>query len=154
MVRREYDRWDVSRPDFDPDELHNRLNAGVFENSVRPVVEAGLAELVADTHRLTDSLTIHPAWGHTLGHSSLHLSSAGQYAWFTGDVFHHPIELLYPEIDAKTCESYPTTVETRKRLIETCVATGALPIPAHFAAPHVGYVRRDGDTVAFEPLTP
>ena len=45
IARCEYDRWDTGRPDYDPDELHNRLNAGVFETSVRPVVEAGLAEL-------------------------------------------------------------------------------------------------------------
>jgi glyoxylase-like metal-dependent hydrolase (beta-lactamase superfamily II) len=151
MVRREYDRWDSGRPGYDPTELHNKLNAGVFENSVRPVVEAGLAELVADTHRITDSLVIEPAYGHTLGHSSLRLRSAGDEACFTGDVFHHPIELLHPEIDANTCEHYPTTVQTRKRLIARSLATGALIIPAHFAAPHAGYLREQAGVVSFEP---
>jgi glyoxylase-like metal-dependent hydrolase (beta-lactamase superfamily II) len=152
MVRREYERWDSGRAGYDPGELHNRLNAGVFENSVRPVVEAGLADLVADTHQITGGLTIHPAWGHTLGHSCLRLEAGHHEAWFTGDVFHHPIELTYPEIDAKTCERYPATVETRRRLIDRCVETGALLIPAHFPAPHVGYVRRRDGAVVFEPL--
>jgi glyoxylase-like metal-dependent hydrolase (beta-lactamase superfamily II) len=151
MVRREYDRWDPARPGYDPGELHNKLNAGVFENSVRPVVEAGLAELVPDTYRITDSLLVEPAWGHTLGHSTLHLSSAGAQAWFTGDVFHHPIELIHPEIDANTCEAFPATLETRRRLIASCLETGALLIPAHFAAPHAGYLRESDGAVRFEP---
>jgi glyoxylase-like metal-dependent hydrolase (beta-lactamase superfamily II) len=152
MVRREYDRWNPDRSGYDPGELHNRLNAGVFENSVRPVIEAGLAELVADTHRIAEGLEIEPAYGHTLGHSCLHLSSAGDEAWFTGDVFHHPIELLHPEIDANTCESFPATVETRKRLIARFVETGALIVPAHFPAPYVGRLREKNGALSFEPL--
>lgn len=151
MVRREYERWDPGRPGYDPDELHNRLNAGIFEASVRPVVEAGLAELVEDTHRISPSVVIEPAHGHTLGHSALHLSSAGEEAWFCGDVFHHPIELLHPDIDANTCEAFPITVETRKRLIASCIQSGALLIPGHFAAPHAGYLRAADGAVRFEP---
>ena len=79
---------------------------------------------------------------------------AGREALFTGDVFHHPIELLHPEIDANTCEHFPTTVETRKRLIARCVESGALLIQAHFAPPHVGFVRRENGAVRFEALTP
>jgi glyoxylase-like metal-dependent hydrolase (beta-lactamase superfamily II) len=151
MVKREFDRWDVRRPGYDPSELHNSLNPGVFENSVLPVVEAGLAELVGDTHTIMDGLVIEPAYGHTLGHSSLHLCSAGHEAYFTGDVFHHPIELLYPEIDANTCEAYPSTVETRTRLVRRLIESGALLVPAHFAAPYVGYLRRTDGKVRFEP---
>jgi glyoxylase-like metal-dependent hydrolase (beta-lactamase superfamily II) len=154
IVRREYERWDPERPGYDPSELHNRLTAGVFENSVRPVVEAGLAELVGDSHRICESLTVAPAWGHTPGHSALHLSSAGEEAWFTGDVFHHPLELLHPEIDANTCEDYPATLATRRRLIADCLDTGALLIPAHFAAPHAGHLRRIDGAVRFEPYAP
>jgi glyoxylase-like metal-dependent hydrolase (beta-lactamase superfamily II) len=153
MVRREFDRWDTRRPGYDPTELHNSLNVGVFENSVLPVLEAGLAELVPDTHRITDSLLIEPAYGHTLGHSSLHLCSAGQEAYFSGDLFHHPIELLHPEIDANTCENYPSTVEMRTQMIGKCLKSGALIIPAHFAAPYAGYVRQRDGAVSFEPLT-
>lgn len=153
MVKREFDRWDSRQPGYDRTELHNELNAGVFENSVLPVIEAGLAELVPDTHRISNSLLIEPAYGHTMGHSTLRLLSAEQEACFAGDLFHHPIELVHPEIDANTCEHYPTTVLTRKRLIARCLETGALIIPAHFAAPHAGFLRRRDGAVVFEPLT-
>jgi glyoxylase-like metal-dependent hydrolase (beta-lactamase superfamily II) len=151
MVRREFDRWDVRNAAYDHGEVHNRFNAGVFENSVLPVLEAGLADLVSDTHRISASLEIEPAYGHTRGHSCLHLRSAGEEAYFTGDVFHHPLELLYPEIDANTCESHATTVETRRLLVRKLVTRKALIIPAHFAAPYVGYVRESDAGVRFEP---
>lgn len=142
MGQRETERWDFRRADY----RHVPANAGVFERSVLPVLDAGLAELIGHDHRISPSLRVEDTPGHTLGHTALHLSSAGHDAWFTGDTFHHPLELLHPELDAQTCEDYEATVVTRKRLIETFVATGALIVPAHFAAPHVGYLReQDGE---------
>lgn len=151
VVRREFERWDTRRQEYDQAEMHNQLNAGVFENSVLPVWEAGLVDLVPDTHRISPTLQIEPAYGHTAGHSCLHLETAGEQAYFTGDVFHHPLELIYPEIDANTCESFPTTVATRLRLISRLVATGALIVPGHFAAPYVGRLRETGGAIHFEP---
>ena len=83
FVRREYERWDTQMPGHRPVDY----NMGVFDRSVRPVLEAGLAELVGDQHRVTASLQIEPAYGHTAGHSVLHLVSQAQEALFTGDVF-------------------------------------------------------------------
>ena len=148
MGWREVARWDTRRSDY----KHIPENEGVFERSVLPVLEAGLADVVGDTHAVSPSLTAGLAHGHTLGHVALHLNSAGQHGWFTGDAFHHPIELIHPELDEHSCEDYRTTVATRRRLIETFIAQGALIIPAHFTAPHAGYLREDGGKRRFEPL--
>jgi glyoxylase-like metal-dependent hydrolase (beta-lactamase superfamily II) len=129
-------------------------NEGIFAASVQPVLEAGLAEVVGECHEISPSLRTEPAYGHTLGHSVVHLDSSGAEAWFTGDVFHHPIELIHPEIDANTCEDFQATFATRNRLISAFIATGALIIPAHFAAPHVGRLREIGGKRVFQPFTP
>jgi len=148
MSRREFDRWDSRRADY----RHVPANAGVFERSVLPVLEAGLAELIGDSHSISPSLRAEATPGHTLGHSALRIASAGREGWFTGDTFHHPLELLHPEIDAGTCEDFAQTVATRRRLIERFVAQGALVIPAHFDAPHAGFVRETDGVRHFEPL--
>ena len=148
MGKRETERWDFRRPDY----RHVPANAGVFERSVLPVIEAGLAELIPGDHRISPSLRVEDTPGHTLGHTALQLTSQGQHAWFTGDTFHHPLELLYPELDAETCEDYAATVVTRKRLIERFVETGALIVPAHFAAPHAGHLREENGLRRFDPL--
>ena len=148
MGKREAERWDFRRPDY----KHTPLNAGIFENSVLPIIEAGLAELIPGDFRISPSLRVEDTPGHTLGHTALHLTLDGQDAWFTGDTFHHPLELLHPELDAETCEDYAMTVATRRRLIEAFVSTGALIVPAHFAAPHAGYLRDVGGVRRFVPL--
>ena len=148
MAQREVERWDPRRLGY----RHTPLNAGIFENSVLPILEAGLAEVIPANHRIAPGLESVATPGHTLGHTALHLTSKGQHAWFTGDTFHHPLELLHPELDAQSCEDYAATVATRRRLLDMFVATGALIVPAHFAAPHAGYVREEAGVRRFVPL--
>jgi glyoxylase-like metal-dependent hydrolase (beta-lactamase superfamily II) len=147
MVRREFDRWDSRRPDHIP----VPANAGTFENSVLPVLEAGLAELVPDTFKISASLQIEPAPGHTLGHSMLHLISGARQAYFVGDAFHHPIEMIHPDLDSGTCENFPLASETRRRIIGACLGKDALVIPAHFPCAFGGALRRQVGELIFAP---
>lgn len=147
MARREFDRWDPRRPGHAP----VSANAGTFENSVLPVVEAGLAEIVGDRHQISPSLRVEPAWGHTIGHSLLRLATAAQEALFVGDAFHHPLEMIHPDLDDQTNEDYPLAVETRRKIIDTCIARNALVIPAHFPCAFGGSLRRENGELIFEP---
>jgi hypothetical protein len=61
MARREFDRWDPRRPGH----LAVEANAGVFERSVQPVFDAGLVELIPADHRISPSLAVCEAHGHT-----------------------------------------------------------------------------------------
>ena len=139
--RREHDRWGPRRAEYP---LHDFME-GVFERSVAPVIEAGLAELVEGRHPLSTSLTIEPFYGHTAGQSVLHLASRGEEAYFAGDVFHHPLQLSEPELDIGGADDSAQAAESRLRLAGLCAERDALLIPAHFKAPHMGRVgRRDG----------
>lgn len=149
FVRREYERWDTRLAGHQ----FVDYNVGVFERSVLPVMEAGLAELVNDRHRVSSSLEIEPAYGHTLGHSILHLVSQAQEAYFTGDVFHHPLQMLDPRLHMPGCDNLQQAIETRRRVVDLCVERNALAIPAHFPAPHAGWLRRHDGLVSFEALT-
>ena len=83
----------------------------------------------------------------------LYLSSDAHEACFTGDAFHHPLEIIRPEIDLPgASEDLPATIATRRALIEQLISRNALVVPAHFAAPHAGWVRRQNGSVKFEPL--
>ena len=147
MVKREFDRWDSRRPDH----AAVPANAGTFENSVLPVIEAGLADLVPDTFRISPSLQVEPAPGHTIGHSLLHLAGGAREAYFVGDAFHHPIEMIHPDLDSGTSESFALACETRCRIIDTCIARNALVIPAHFPCAFGGALRLAQGGLVFEP---
>lgn len=148
FARREYERWDPRLPGHRVVDY----NVGVFERSVLPVMDAGLAELVDDRHRLSPSVSIEPAYGHTMGHSILHLVSQPEEAYFTGDVFHHPLQIVDPTVHLPGCDDLEQAIETRRRLIALCLERNALIIPAHFPRPHAGRIRRHDDGVVFEPL--
>src|SRR5262249_18254283 len=62
-ARKEWEHWSTR----DGDEY-----GPIIADSVRPVVEAGRADLVEADHRISDELVLEPTPGHTPGHVSLH----------------------------------------------------------------------------------
>jgi len=145
IARREADRWDPRRSGYRGFDW----NDGVFERSVLPVLEAGLAELIDARHRISRSLVIEPAPGHTLGHAMLHLESEAQEAYFSGDVFHHPLQLVRPELQYGPADDLDQAIATRRRILDLCIARTALIIPAHLPAPHALRAHRQGGVVEF-----
>jgi glyoxylase-like metal-dependent hydrolase (beta-lactamase superfamily II) len=147
FVDAEYRRWDTSAP-----RRHaNDFNISVFDECVRPVVEAGLARIVPATYTVSASLSIEPAAGHTIGHAMLRLESEGERAYFTGDAFHHPAQVSRPELHLPGCDDLTAAIETRRALVRRLQAEGAFLFPAHFSAPHHGRVDLDGDEFVFVP---
>jgi glyoxylase-like metal-dependent hydrolase (beta-lactamase superfamily II) len=149
FVRREYDRWDPNGADYRSVDY----NEGVYERSILPIVEAGLADLVMERHRVSPSLEIEPAHGHTLGHAMLRLASEAEEACFSGDCFHHPLQLVDPDLQFGDCDDVGEARATRRRLVALGLERDALIIPAHLPTPHAGRVRRrDDGRILFEAL--
>jgi len=123
----------------------------IFNDSVLPIVEAGLSILVNGVHEVTEQLHIQPASGHSPGHCILRASSGGQTALFTGDALHHPLQIAAPHFNSFACEDAVQARETRLRILDECAEHGYLLVPAHFAPPHVGRIRKTGSTFAFMP---
>lgn len=151
FVKREYERW---HPDLAKAFRHVPYNDGVYERSIRPVVEAGLADLVLDDHRLTASLRITPGQGHTHGHCMLHLCSNGEEAMFSGDAFHHPLQLIDHSIAFGDHDDWDAVVETRRRLVRDSLEREMLIIPAHLPYPHAGRMRKSEQGLSFEAIRP
>ena len=89
MGKKEYEYWDKA----DSDKAAEDLNQGVMGDSVRPVFDAGLVDLVEMDHRVCDEVFLEPTTGHTPGHVSIHIRSEGQEALITGDSIHHPCQI-------------------------------------------------------------
>jgi glyoxylase-like metal-dependent hydrolase (beta-lactamase superfamily II) len=136
--RGEYEHWrDHSE---EPDKI------AVFNDSVRPVIDAGKADLVASDARLTDEITLIPTPGHSPGHISIHIRSDGEEALLTGDVAHHPCQMAHPDWSS-TADSDPVqSAATRHELFGRFADTPTLVIGGHFNA---GHIQRDGDTFKF-----
>ena len=149
FVRREVDRWG----DLRGSNPHIEYNAGVYEESVKPVIEAGLAELVDDHHTISENLKIEPAYGHTAGHSILQMTSLDQTVYFTGDVFHHPMQILKPELDLGGGDNLQGAIDTRYTLRQRIADEGAFFLPAHFPPPYGGRIVCKNGEFSFIPRT-
>jgi len=122
------------------------MRSNAYRDSVLPVIESGQAQLIDGNHAIDDTLLIEPAPGHTLGHMILKVEHAGERALFCGDVVHHPLQVYAPQWNSVFCELPEQARATRRRVLDHCADENALLFPAHFAAPHVAVIARDGET--------
>jgi glyoxylase-like metal-dependent hydrolase (beta-lactamase superfamily II) len=141
-------RYVFSRRDFEffgrqTREAHNRE---AYIDSVLPVVEAGLADIVESNHcvhrEIEDGIWLEDAAGHSPGNVVVNARRGGSRVVFTGDVIHHPIQLVRPDIAFFADESPAEACATRQRLLAQCADDGAVLLPAHFPDPPAGRVRR------------
>ncbi len=138
--RKEWAHWSVATDKFTRDPI---------DDSVRPVVDAGLAEMVEDTHRITDEVWLEPTPGHTPGHFSVRISSRGQDAVITGDLMHHPVQCAHPEWNCGF-DSVPEQARaTRRAFVERYADRPVLVFGTHFATPSAGYIVKDGASWRF-----
>lgn len=141
--RAERDFWDGpgSREGF---------NENVFEDSVQPILEAGLEQLIDGEGQLGDNLHFKSTPGHSVGHLAIRLLAAEREALFSGDIMHQPIQVYRPEWNSRFCEDAEEARRSRRWVLEHCEDTGALLLPAHFAGSFAGHVSRRGDGFAWQ----
>lgn len=135
--RTEYEHWtrDSERPDM----------AAVIADSVAPVFDAGLVDLVETDHRVCDEVSLVPTLGHTPGHVSVHIASEGEEALITGDFMHHPCQIAHPDWSS-TADSDPDRARaTREAMLAGLAGRPMLVIGTHFAGRTAGRIVRDGD---------
>jgi glyoxylase-like metal-dependent hydrolase (beta-lactamase superfamily II) len=118
----------------------------VFADSIQPIWERGLADLVAWDHRICPEIGLLPSTGHTPGHASVMISSKGARAMITGDFAHHPCQLAHPEWSSTADYDPAAAAATRHRLLSALAGEPVLVIGTHFAGPTAGHVLRDGET--------
>jgi len=134
----EYEHWrDHSE---EPDKI------AVFNDSVKPIVDAGKADLVASDHRLCDEITLIATPGHSPGHMSLHIQSDGETGLLTGDVAHHPCQMAHLDWSSTADFDPVASAATRRDLFSRFADTPTLVIGGHFGA---GRIRRDSDAFKF-----
>jgi len=122
----------------------------IFADSVKPVWDAGLVDLVETDHVVCDEVSLVPTLGHTPGHVSVRIASGDGEALITGDFLHHPCQLAHPEWASAADYDPDASTHTRQRMFSDLASAPTLVIGTHFATPTAGHVRRDGEAFRFE----
>ena len=140
FARREWEHWSGER-----DEDTRRIMA----DSVQPVLDAGLADLVEMDHRISAEIWLEPTPGHTPGHVSVRLASGGADAVITGDLMHHPIQMAEPQWTTPFDSDAEAAAKTRRAFCERYAGTPVGVLGTHFHHPAAGRIVRHGESWRF-----
>ena len=133
VAEKEFRYWDAEAAD--------ELNQGIMEDSVRPIVSAGLMDFVDLEHRVCDEVWLEPTPGHTPGHVSVRICSAGEDALITGDCIHHPCQMTHTHWCSSADFDQVQGQETREQLLHRYADQNVLVIGTHFATPTAGWIK-------------
>jgi glyoxylase-like metal-dependent hydrolase (beta-lactamase superfamily II) len=140
FCRQEWEHWADAPP--------GHYTSGLGD-TVRPIIDAGLADLVETDHVVTDEVRFVPTHGHSPGHVSVLVESGGERALITGDATHHPVQWAEPEWGMPADSDTAMAAETRRRLRAEHATAGTLILGTHYAAPSAGRIVADGDAWRF-----
>lgn len=144
---------DRSKPARDPAASDDLLAAALANfdqdqrqahaDSIQPVLDAGLVDIVPRDHRIGEHVSLVPTPGHTPGHVSVWIRSNGEEAVITGDCIHHPCQIARPGWASAADHDPAKGVATRHELLERLSGTGTLLMGTHFAEPTAGRIEVD-----------
>ena len=111
VSRVEFEHWDETfrqEPDL--------TMAAIFRDSVVPLVDHGVVDLVDTDYQVSPSVQFVSTPGHSPGHVSVQITSNGESALITGDCTHSPLQFAEPgwfsKVDTDTDLSGSTRAES------------------------------------------
>jgi glyoxylase-like metal-dependent hydrolase (beta-lactamase superfamily II) len=137
FARPEFEHWRDTGRDGDAGD-------DVFGDSVQPIVDAGLADLVPVDHQICGEVRLEPTHGHTPGHVSVVIGSGGEQAVITGDMIHTPLQIALPELSSSFDTDPDAARVTRRDFLGRYADGRTLVIGTHFGTPTAGKVSSAG----------
>ena len=114
----------------------------VFEDSVLPIIEAGISRTVPDEgEEVLDGIRFLPTPGHSIGHMVIEINSHGNTAVFSGDVMHNPLQVYHPAWNSMFCLDRKLAQSSREWLLAYAVKKCATVFAAHFPETSAGNIQ-------------
>lgn len=108
------------------------MDAVLLADSIQPVLDAGLVDLIPTDAELTPEVRLVPTPGHTPGHVSVVIESGGARAVITGDLSHNPCQAARPEWGSSFDVLPEVAEETRRTFFADRAEHGDLVLGTHW----------------------
>jgi glyoxylase-like metal-dependent hydrolase (beta-lactamase superfamily II) len=113
-------------------------------DSIEPLREAGLLDLVPPGHAPLPGLRFRPLPGHKPAQAGVLVEAARQPVLLAADVLHHALQLVAPEVVSAFCSSPEQARATRHALLAEAAEAGLALVTAHARAQPLWRVVRNG----------
>lgn len=134
-------RYYIQRPEWEAAMSPNeRTRATYFAENLVPLLESGQLELVDGEVAITDEVRFLPTPGHSDGHASVFIASAGETLFYTGDVAQHPAHLERTPWQTAWDIMQIVAMETKKRVVQQAIRDGSLILLTHGSYPGLGRI--------------
>jgi len=121
-------------------------NHGSYQDSVAPVIEAGLVQVKRPGDEIANGASIVDLAGHAPGQIGLEIApDAGSRVLFCGDAIHSPLQVLNPDWSSAFCFDPAQAVRTRRMLLERAAGEDLRLIPAHLRAHSMRITEKNGN---------
>ena len=130
--------WDY----FCDPEVQRKITISYMKELVEPLEGLGVLDLISGEHALTSEVTAFPTPGHTPGHMSVAIVSAGQRAIISGDVAIHPAQVTETDWNTLFDVDKALAAKVRRQFLDRVEAEEAILVSCHFPAPGYGRLVR------------
>lgn len=138
--------------------LDSALNAskGFFQGamaSVEPYVQAGKFRPFDGSVELVPGVRSYPSFGHTVGHTSYMIESAGKKLLLLGDLIHVPaVQLDHPNVAIAFDTDPGEAAASRIKVFNQAARESTLVAGAHLPFPGLGHLRATGKAYQWVPV--
>lgn len=123
----------------------NRTSFRVQQDSIDPIIEAGLADQIEiDGSESIDGFTFYLTPGHSVQHASIGFRSGKNFALFLGDLLHWPVEVYRPDWNT-VFDAFPEEArKSREWALNFADENQATIFTSHFPVSSAGKIVREG----------
>ncbi|MCH8827298.1 MAG: MBL fold metallo-hydrolase [Chloroflexi bacterium] len=122
-------------------------------DQVLPLEGMNILDLIEGEYQITDELTTIPTPGHTPGHISIVVASAGERGMILGDVAHSPAQAHYTDWSPIFDVDGDLSRKTRHEVLDRLEADGSLVSAGHFPGTGFGRFVRQGNRRVWQVLS-
>ncbi|TPG50040.1 MBL fold metallo-hydrolase [Rhodanobacter glycinis] len=120
--------------------------------SVNPYVQAGKFSPFDGSVELVPGVRSYPSFGHTIGHTSYMIESAGKKLLLMGDLIHVPaVQLDHPNVTIAFDTDPAEAAASRIKVFNQAARERTFVAGAHLPFPGIGHLRATGKTYQWVP---
>lgn len=133
-------RYHFARGEYEFWKRDENNDATSFSESIDPIFDAGLAELIDAPCDLGGGISVVPTPGHTHSHIAVAIDAGAARFYIVGDAIHHPCQIARPEWATVGDYDKAQSTATRHALLAELADTPTLMTGIHFSIPSFGRI--------------